>query len=502
MSRRKKTARAQAIVGPTPLEQALVRFKPLLSADEFTELLAELEKPLPQALRVNPLKNAHSLDSVEKWATRYGWQVQPVAFCPSGWLILSNRTAPSHTPEQRLGFYYIQDAASMLPVELFDFDLLPQNPLILDMAASPGGKTTHLVSNTLDRGLVIANDSSADRLMALRLVLQNWGAINTAVTHFPGERFGSWLPERFDAVLLDAPCSMQSLRSIEGHSMHAITPREHKDITQRQQRLIISAFQTLKVGGQLVYSTCSLSPEEDEAIVDDLLCLFPGQVRVEAPTRLPKPAPGLLSDGSRSFDPSVEHSVRLWPQRYGTAGFFAARVTKLVSVPNVAGDPPSRPWERSGLESMSAKNCRLLVEQIQQNYSFDLGPTQEAQNLSLFQRQNQVFAIPQQLLESFPDLPVQAAGMLLGELNPMGFRPSHEFTARFGMHFNRGVILLPEEALPGWLRGEDVWVSMEQGLPVGQVLAVRDTSERLLGNGKLLANGKLKNLLPRRILFQ
>jgi 16S rRNA (cytosine1407-C5)-methyltransferase len=123
----------------------------------------------------------------------------------------------------------------MLPVD-------NDQPLILDLAASPGGKTTHITSRTGDRGLVIANDASLSRLPALRSVLQNWGAINIATTSFPGEQFGDWFPECFDKVLLDAPCSMENLRSTASHPMRAISPRERQGLAQRQARLLSSAF--------------------------------------------------------------------------------------------------------------------------------------------------------------------------------------------------------------------------------------------------------------------
>ena len=126
--------------------------------------------------------------------------------------VIQAETPISATPEHRLGFYYIQDAASMLPAELFDLSGTSA-PLILDLAASPGGKTTHITARTGDRGLVIANDSSPDRITALRIVLSTWGSINNAITHFPGEKFGTWFPETFDYVLLDAPCSMQGIRT-------------------------------------------------------------------------------------------------------------------------------------------------------------------------------------------------------------------------------------------------------------------------------------------------
>ncbi len=210
----------------SPKESALERFKTLLSARELELLLAELQKPLDPAFRVNPLKA--QAGAVSYWAERYGWELYPVPYCAEGWRVGSAKTSLSQTIEHRLGFYYIQDAASMLPVELFDWEGLDE-PLVLDMAASPGGKTTHLVAKTGDRGLVLANDSSADRITPLRLVLQNWGALHSAVLNFHGEKYGSWFPNTFDRVLLDAPCSMQGLRSSEAHPMRGISgARTHR----------------------------------------------------------------------------------------------------------------------------------------------------------------------------------------------------------------------------------------------------------------------------------
>ena len=180
----------------------LDRYQPLLSADDFAHLQAAMARPLPPALRVNTLKI--DLDTARaKWPIEYGWHVQDVPFCESGWQISGNEAALSRTIEHRTGFYYIQDAASMLPAEMFTFDR--EFPLILDMAASPGGKTTHLISRMNDRGVMIANDSSSGRIAGLRSNLQSWGTLSSALTSYPGERFGEWWPDTFDYVLLDAP---------------------------------------------------------------------------------------------------------------------------------------------------------------------------------------------------------------------------------------------------------------------------------------------------------
>jgi len=162
---------AKKRAAPPAPEDSLQRYRALLGEGEFTRLLAALAVPLPQALRANPLK-VNPAAAIRAWQARYGWQTQPVPFCYAGWQVLEAQTTPSATIEFRLGQYYIQDAASMLPAELFDFAGLDA-PLILDMAAAPGGKTTHLISRAGDRGLTLANDSAPGDLPPLRGVLRD-----------------------------------------------------------------------------------------------------------------------------------------------------------------------------------------------------------------------------------------------------------------------------------------------------------------------------------------
>src|SRR5690606_15378550 len=103
------------------------------------------------------------------------------------------------------------------------------------------------------------------RLQALRVVLLTWGAANTAITNFPGEKLGVWFPETFDRVLLDAPCSMEGLRVSASHPSRPITPGERERLAARQSALLESAVSSARVGAEIVYSTCTLAPEEDEA---------------------------------------------------------------------------------------------------------------------------------------------------------------------------------------------------------------------------------------------
>lgn len=476
--------------------EALARFQKLLSTEEFTALQAALEQPLYSAIRFNPLK-VNPEECISWLSGQYGWQTEPVPYCAAGWWVKQARTPISQTIEHREGQYYIQDAASMLPVELFDFNGL-EDPLVLDMAASPGGKTTHLIAKTEDRGLVIANDASRDRITALRLVLQTWGGSHAAVTRFPGEKFGMWYPETFDRVLLDAPCSMQNLRSTESHPMRDITTRERKQLSHRQHRLLASAIQAVKPGGQVVYATCTLSPEEDEVVLEAMLNQFPGKVEIaDLSDRLPVPAPALKSDGYTVFDPAVQNAARLWPHRYGTSGFFCALITKLESVGGSVEERPERPFEKISLYALSREETTDLSDYLTEQYQFDLEAALEDCRLTLWRRMEKIYAIPETFLSHFSLLPFQAVGLLLGEVSVNGYELSHEWVSRFYPRFTTGRFQLVENLKDNWLRGEDIPIKLNQQKTVGSILIVEDSQSRFLGLGKVLKE-QLKNLLPHR----
>ena len=494
--KRKKNTPPPSIQEITHL--ALEEHRRLLPVQEFDLLIKELEKPLYPALRVNPLKCSPA--SPADWAQFYDWELQPVPYCPTGWWITKADHPVSQAIEHRLGLFYLQDAASMLPVQLFDLDPDP-NLLVLDMAASPGGKTTHLISRTDDSSLIVANDSSAGRITALRLVLQTWGATSTAVTSFPGEKFGGWFPETFDRILLDAPCSMQNLRSTESHPMRPITASERKSLSTRQTRLLTSGFQALKPGGQIVYATCTLAPEEDEAVLDNLVSLFGSAAKIETlDGKLPAPAPGLAGDGARFYHPDVVKAARLYPHRFGTSGFFCALISKQSSIVRQTGQAPQRDLSRTSLIHLSDHEAQPILNQVLDVYGFDFQQYLAHKNLALWQRHTQVYIIPEQWITHFGDLPFQAVGMLFGDVSEEGFIPSHEWITRFAIRFDHGKIVLEEDQVDSWLKGEDIQMgSLTAGLS-SDIAVVYDRHQRLLGRGKIVS-GRIKNLLPRRVIY-
>lgn len=302
---------------PPELLQAMARYRPYLSPADYQKLLAASNIAAPSAVRVNLLKSSDPAGDLGDWSRRYGWQTSPVPFSASSIQVLSSQTPPGQTLEHRLGYYYVQDAASILPVSLFSPSESPK--LVLDMAASPGGKTTQLIDHNHDRDFVIANDSSASRLSALRTVLQIWGGANYAITNFAGERLGDWFPQVFDRVLLDAPCSgLGTLRRRPDIKWK----RRRADLGEMagvQSALLESAAAALRPGGTLVYSVCTITPEETSGVVEGFLEAHPDFVLEDPGALCPLGPP--LPQGRPGY-------LQTFPDLHGVDGMFIARLRK------------------------------------------------------------------------------------------------------------------------------------------------------------------------------
>lgn len=486
---------ADHLIGSNP---ALERYKEILGQQGYQELLSTLEKPLPGAIRINTLKvDPHR--SIEKWQKLYNWDIKCVPYYEHGWQVRDPEVSISRTIEHSMGEYYVQDAASMLPVSLFDKSNF-KHRLILDMAASPGGKTTHISDITRDGSLIIANDGSASRIQALKVVLQNWGSINFAITNYPGEQIGNWYPDTFDAILLDAPCSMENLRHGIHQETRQTTTTERLRLSQRQFSLLESAFKALKSGGQLVYATCSLAPEEDEMVLDALLKKYPREARIVDIPRSIIDAPGLTRFGDQELEPSLRNALRLWPHIADTSGFFCAKIDKLGPVSNSEQQIPSRDFAKTGLRALQANEVSQITGAISDDFGFDIQEAMDTLDVDLFSRNNAIFLVPRRFHSEFNSWPFHSLGMQIGKLIGLTFQPTHEFLSRFGYHFTKGIVCLPDEQVGMWMAGLDLRSDLPQAPADGRTSLVMDNHGRILGGGKVQAN-RLRNLLPSHCLL-
>lgn len=483
--------------GKNDLNSALGRYQGILPRESFERLQACALQAAPSAVRLNLLKCPEPSPFIHRLATDYDWVLSPLPFSEYAWQISNATTSPGKTIEHQLGYFYIQDAASILPVSLFSQNLKPR--LTLDMAASPGGKTTQLVDSVSDQSLVIANDSSPSRLKALRSVTEIWGTVNTVLTNFPGEKWGNWFPETFERVLLDAPCSMESLRDSPTHPHRPISQDERLRLADRQLALLTSALSATKIGGEVVYSTCSLAPEEDEFVIDTLLKRFPGCFDIEQSVSQLYGTPGLSSFETRELNPAVQGSLRVWPDIFNTNGFFAVKLIKMAALGLGSETPFSRPFETTRLTPISAAKQGQLREFLHELYGFSLPEMLQKFNLSILERETQLFLIPFLWLEHFASLPYYSLGMPLARVSPQGFEVDPDFILRFGDQFTKSILTLEPSQEKPWLEGMEIRnLDYPLGLR-GKIVAVRSQNGLNLGAGK--ANpGRLRNLLPHRNL--
>ena len=273
---------------------------------------------LRRSIRVNTLKIC--VDEL-KARLEKNWQLTPVPWCAEGFWIKGERRDEGNLLEHALGYIYIQEAASMIPPVVLD----PKpGERILDLCASPGSKASQIAMYMHNEGVLVANDYKGARLSPLGMNLQRMGVTNAALTLYFGEQFPS---VEFDRILVDAPCSgtgtiRKSLKTVNIWNPYMITK-----LAAAQRRLLLKAFTLLKPGGTLVYSTCSLEPEENEGVVSALLDHEPTAALV--PIHLPLGRSNAVTSFEKArYRPEVAHCLRLWPQDNDTEGFFVAKISK------------------------------------------------------------------------------------------------------------------------------------------------------------------------------
>ena len=230
-----------------------------------------------------------------------------------------------------------------------------------------------------------------------------------------------------------------------------------------------------------------------------LLKRFPHQIRIEdVSTRLPKPAPAITNFDGHELPDQVRHALRLWPHHLGTAGFFAARLTKLDSISEASRGSWRIPPADISLRPILRKDKHRILQFINDLYGIAMDEILGISSLEVALIKEQYYLVPGKLDVTFSKLPVISTGLPLGKPFKEGLQISHEFVSRFGDQFKNGVLLLEDESIPSWLRGEDIRGYQSKGAPLGEIYAVRDRFGRNLGRGKLSAE-RLKNMLPTRL---
>ncbi len=312
----------------TCLPQPFVERIHALFPDNADMIIQSFDKKRDTSVRLNTLKT--SKEEIEAFLKQQNILYKCVEGISDA-LIMSTISTREITmlPIYTEGKIYIQSLSSMLPVLVLD----PQpGDEILDMAAAPGSKTTHIAAYTNNTANITANDIDRQRIYKLKSVIEHQGAQHIDITHIPGQMIWQKYPEKFDKVLLDAPCSMEGrFDSADARSYEHWSPRKVKNLARLQHWLLRSALSATKVGGVIIYATCTLSLEENEEVIQWLLEKENGAVVVEEIQLANIPwIDGIVTYGNHKLDPSISKTKRLVPTDL-FEGFYIAKLRKIAS---------------------------------------------------------------------------------------------------------------------------------------------------------------------------
>lgn len=327
----KKTNREKLMERFKPKEEFVKRIEKLIGKEDANRFFEISYFSSPDFIRVNTLKIEPN--ELKKRLEKYGWIVsQPY---PRYSEILrverESKLVPGElgkTFEHLLGYYYVQEISSMLPI----IALQPEeDELFLDLCASPGSKTTQAAALMKNKGTIVANELSLGRIRILNSNLEKSGVSNVIVTRKDGVQFCKrWsrdIKMEFDKILVDAPCSGEGTLRKSPKTFDMWNINFIKGLSKIQKKLASEALKLLRVGGEMIYSTCTLSPEENESVVNFLKENFDVVIeKVELPVKFRE---GVLEWEGESFNKEIKNCVRVYPQDNDSDGFFLAKIKKL-----------------------------------------------------------------------------------------------------------------------------------------------------------------------------
>jgi NOL1/NOP2/sun family putative RNA methylase len=444
-----------------------------LLGEESKAFFAALADP-PTGLRVNTLRVRG-----EHFREISPFVLTPLTY-PEGGFLLEGDGRPGRHPYHAAGLYYLQDPGAMAVAALLD----PQpGEWVIDLAAAPGGKTTHLAALMDNTGLLVANDVHPGRTRELTGNLERCGVRNALVTLESVEGLAEHFGAVFDRVLLDAPCSGEAMFSKSEAARRAWSPAAVAGCARRQHGLLAEAARLLRPGGRLVYSTCTFSPEEDEEVVARFLSAHPG-FEIEDPDPVPGAAPGRPEWVPHELrTPDLARTRRLWPHRVPGAGHFVARLRrKACEMADEEPDPPHLP----------AAPVPVSVRRLWENFRESALTADPPGAGTLALRGQELYRMPA-AAPPLGRLRVERPGWWLGTVRKDRFEPSHALALGLTPQEVRNAIPLaatgPE--VHAYLRGESIRLPVEHS---GWVLLVVEGFA--LGWGKQVGS-TVKNHYPK-----
>ena len=443
-------------------QEFLNKMKTLLGA-EYEDFLASYHRPRNFGLRVNVGKI-----SPEEFQKLAPFHLQPVPWTENGFyytLEEDNSVLPARHPFYYAGLYYLQEPSAMTPAAMLK---VTPGEKVLDLCAAPGGKATELGARLHGKGLLVANDISASRAKALLKNIEVFGISNAFVTNEMPAHLAGQFPEFFDKILVDAPCSGEGMFRKDPAVAKAWDAEKPFACAKQQKEIITQAANMLAPGGQMLYSTCTFSPEENEQVIAYLLDSREDMEVLELPQ---------MEGFSRGIH--LSRCVRIWPHKMNGEGHFLALLQKKGQKAAVKEEVTDR----------SAGNKKINSPEMQEFFQ-DITMPINWNRVEI--RKDQAYYVPEET-KGRTGLTFLRNGLYLGEIRKGRFEPSQSLAMALKKEEYASVVDLEasDERVMKYLKGEtleveDLQSTREKGW---QLVCVNGYP---LGWGKLV-NGTLKN---------
>ena len=290
------------------------RYLQFLGIEDTIKLLKANEKSLTPSIRVNTLKI--TVSDLKKRLDQKGFKLEPIEWIPYAFKVIKETYNLGSTHEFLQGYYYLQNIASMLPALILD----PKpNDIVIDMCAAPGSKATHLAQIMKNEGTLILIDRNRKRIPALETNIRRMEIINSIVINMDASDL-SKLNIKATKILLDAPCTGEGLIRQDPNRKKSRKLKDIEKMASIQKRLLKAGLNALKSDGELLYSTCSIAPEENELVVHEVL-------EEESNFRISKISntfgvSGLTEVYGKNLREDLRYSQRIYPHLHDIIGFY------------------------------------------------------------------------------------------------------------------------------------------------------------------------------------
>ena len=420
----------------TPLPERFVETMRQTLGEDAEKLFAALDTEPAVSVRLNPAKPAECFDG------------EAVGWCKWG-KYLAERPQFTLDPLLHGGAYYVQEASSQFVAHLLaNHDM--EGKRVLDMCAAPGGKTTIYSTLVGRKGLVVANDISHSRALALADNVQRWGMGNVVVTCNEPTHIGAFT-HWFDVVAVDAPCSGEGMFRKMDEARSEWTPSSPDVCAERQREILAEAWRVLRPGGTLIYSTCTFNPTEDEGIVEWLMSEY-GEELESADRVVTEEEWGVVRS-----DVGVFQCFHFYPHKARGEGFFAAVARKCDGTVR-RSMPKARRKLFSQCAKADVKELSRWVDDASEHSFMLVGEDIYAYNS----------AVAEAVVTLSENLSVVYSGVAMGRIFKQKLKPEHPLALYVGL--NRDVVPIVDVSLEDaldYLRRNDIAASQfEEGINV------------------------------------